>query len=278
MVSADFGQTFDYTAVAAIERRLVPVGHRYQHSYIEGASLSHAGHKVYEVRQNVETSYDLVRLDRVPLRTPYTTVAKGLVKLLKEFYRAHVEADDYNGQPVTVGLAVDEGGVGKAVRDILTKEIMEGVEKGRPRVRFLPVTVHGGTTTTTGQGWIHTPKKDLISAGLVAYQNGRLRVGNLRHRDTLENELKNYRLKQNIATGHAAFEPLRSGQHDDLLFAVCLGGGGRGNRPRRGRSTSHSRIRSSRTNGRIDSPGQRVADRGSSMPAWARSDRGADAG
>ncbi len=223
MLSADFGQTFDYTAVAVTKRRLVPVGERYQHSYIEGASLSYSGHKVYEVRQNVEQHYDLVRLDRVPLRTSYMVVAKGLVKLLNELYRAHTEADDYNGQAVTVGLAVDEGGVGKAVRDILVKEIGEGVEKGRPRVHFLPVTVHGGATTTTGKGWVHVPKRDLISAGLVAYQNGRLRVGKLRHRDVLEGELKNYRLKQNIATGHTAFEPLREGQHDDLLFAVCLG-------------------------------------------------------
>jgi hypothetical protein len=58
---------------------------------------------------------------------------------------------------------------------------------------------------------------------LVAYQNGRLRVGKLRHRGVLEEELANYRLKQNLATGHTAFEPLREGQHDDLLFAVCLG-------------------------------------------------------
>jgi hypothetical protein len=223
VISADFGQSFDYTAVAVTERRLMPVGERYQHSYIEGASLSYRGHKAYEVRQNVEQHYDLVRLDRVPLRTSYTVVAQGLVKLLREFYRAHVEADDYNGQAVTVGLAIDEGGVGKAVRDILVKEIGEGIEKGRPHVRFLPVTVHGGAATTTGKGWVHVPKRDLISAGLVCYQNGRLRVGQLRYRDVLEGELTTYRLKQNIATGHAAFEPLRSGQHDDLLFAVCLG-------------------------------------------------------
>jgi hypothetical protein len=221
MISADFGQAYDYTAVAVVERRLTPVGERYQNYYYDqGRSRPR---RVYEARQAVETSYDLVRLDRVPLRTSYTTVAKGLVKLLQEFHKAHIEADDYNGQAVTVGLAVDEGGVGRAVRDILTKEIMEGVEKGRPHVRFLPVTVTGGAATTVGQGWIHTPKKDLISAGLVAYQNGRLRVGNLRHRDTLENELTNYRLKQNISSGHASFEPLRSGQHDDLLFATCLG-------------------------------------------------------
>jgi len=62
-----------------------------------------------------------------------------------------------------------------------------------------------------------------VHAGIVAYQNGTLHVGKLRHRGVLEEELKNYRLKQNLSTGHAAFEPLREGQHDDLLFAVCLG-------------------------------------------------------
>jgi hypothetical protein len=66
-------------------------------------------------------------------------------------------------------------------------------------------------------------KTALVHAGIVAYQNGALRVGKLRHRGVLEEELKNYRLKQNLATGYAGFEPLREGQHDDLLFATCLG-------------------------------------------------------
>ncbi len=222
MISADFGQTFDHTAVAVTERRLVPVGERYQHSYIEGASRYSEGRKAYEIRQNVEQHYDLIRLDRVPLRTSYTTIARGLVTLLKQLYAEHAKADDSDGE-IAVGLAIDEGGVGKAVKDILKKEITEGIEKGRPLVLFMAVTVHGGATTNIGNGWVHVPKRDLISAGLVAYQNGRLRVGDLRHRATLEDELTNYRLRQNIATGHAAFEPLRSGQHDDLLFATCLG-------------------------------------------------------
>jgi hypothetical protein len=41
-------------------------------------------------------------------------------------------------------------------------------------------------------------------------------------RGELEEELKNYRLKQNLSTGHAAFEPLREGQHDDLLEPLAL--------------------------------------------------------
>jgi hypothetical protein len=57
---------------------------------------------------------------------------------------------------------------------------------------------------------------------LVCYQNKTLKVGALRWRDVLEQELVNYRLKVNISTSNVAFESLRSGQHDDLLFAVCL--------------------------------------------------------
>jgi len=232
MISADFGQINDYTAVAITKRRLVEVGEPYQ--FVGGGHLP-PRRRIYETRQNVERHYDLIRLDRVALRTPYTTIAQGIVKLIKEMYRTHVEAlgsDVESGvvrlprdtsKPLRVGLAIDEGGVGKAVRDILIKEIIDGLMKDKPKVHFLPITVHGGANTTHTGGFYHVPKRDLVSAGLVAYQNGKLRVGKLRHRSVLEEELANYRLKQNLATGHTAFEPLREGQHDDLLFAVCLG-------------------------------------------------------
>ena len=85
------------------------------------------------------------------------------------------------------------------------------------------MTVHGGANTTKSGGYWHVPKRDLVHAGIVAYQNKTLHVAKLRHRGVLEEELKNYRLKQNLATGYAGFEPLREGQHDDLLFATCLG-------------------------------------------------------
>lgn len=222
MISADFGQTHDYTAVGVTERVLVPVGESYNHSYMRGGEDG-SQRRILETRQKVEQHYNLIRLERVPLRTPYTTIAGGLVKLLEEFYRQHTSSKDYFGREVAVGLAIDEGGVGKAVKDIIRKEIAENLERGKPHVHFLPVTVHGGANTTTGDGWVHVPKRDLISAGLVAFQNGRLKVGRLRWRKTLEEELANYRLKQNISTGHTAFEPLREGQHDDLLFTVCLG-------------------------------------------------------
>jgi hypothetical protein len=226
MVSADFGQTTDYTAVAVTRRRLEPTSEKYTYEGQRWEGDLHHGRRVpfRETRQDVEQHYDLIRLDRVQLHTPYTKIAKGIVKLLQELYYLHMREDGLRpGQPIDVGLAIDEGGVGKAVKDILIDAIEDGIRDGEPHIVFLPVTVHGGANTTRSGGFWHIPKRDLVHAGIVAYQNGMLRVGKLRHRSVLEEELKNYRLKQNIATGYAGFEPLRDGQHDDLLFATCLG-------------------------------------------------------
>jgi hypothetical protein len=229
MVSADFGQTTDYTAVAVTRRRLEPTSEKYNATdwRMEGENIHHLERVEYqEVRQNAEQHYDLIRLDRVQLRTPYTKIAKGIVKLIQELNALHRKEDRLRPrQPVDVGLAIDEGGVGKAVKDILIDALKAriGEGPGEPHVVFLPVTVHGGANTTKSGGYWHIPKRDLVHAGIVAFQNRRLHVAKLRYRGVLEEELKNYRLKQNLATGYAGFEPLREGQHDDLLVATCLG-------------------------------------------------------
>jgi phage terminase large subunit-like protein len=64
MISADFGQINDYTAVAVMERCLVEVGEPYQ--FIGGQHLP-PRRRIYETRRNFEQHYDLIRLDRVPL-------------------------------------------------------------------------------------------------------------------------------------------------------------------------------------------------------------------
>jgi hypothetical protein len=229
MVSADFGQTTDYTAVAVTRRRLELVGEKYNYEGLrcEGDLWSGQNMPFTEVRQDVEQHYELIRLERVDLHTRYTAIAKGIVKLIREFGRLHRKEDGLEGRPrvrIPIGLVIDEGGVGKAVKDILREAIRDGIpnKDGEPYVNFIPVTVHGGANTSISGGYAHVPKRDLVHAGIVSYQNGTLKVGKLQHRPTLEKELQNYRLKQNLSTGYAAFEPLREGEHDDLLFATCL--------------------------------------------------------
>ncbi len=223
VVAADLGQANDPTAVAVVERRLVPAGERHQHTWRDPGYGHEPERLRFEVRQKVEQRYDVVRLDRVPLRTSYAKVAKGLVKLAKEFYAAHIEDEDYEGGPVHVGLALDATGVGRAVLEMVYKEVRERIKHGEPHILWRPVVATAGDTVTSGGGFYRVPKRDLITAGIVAYPGGRLRVGKLRHRDTLEQELTNYRLKQNAVSGHDTYSPLREGAHDDLLFATCLG-------------------------------------------------------
>jgi hypothetical protein len=230
MVSADFGQAVDYTAVAVTRRRLELVGDKYTHEGTRWQGDLWHGRNVpfSETRQDAEQRYELIRLDRVPLHTPYTTIARDIVKLVRSLGHRHRKEEGLEHRPrveMPVGLVIDEGGVGKAIKDILKEALRDGIPNrdGEPYVDFMAVTVHGGANTSHSGGYWHIPKRDLVHAGIVAYQNGILKVGKLEHRDTLEKELQNYRLKQNLATGHAAFEPLREGEHDDLLFATCLG-------------------------------------------------------
>ena len=224
VVAADLGQANDPTAVAVVERRLVPAGEKHQHTWRDVGGTGFEPERLrFEVRQPVEQFYDVVRLDRVPLRTSYAKVARGLVRLVKEFYEAHVNSGDHDGGPVHVGLALDATGVGRAVAEIVHREVRERIKPGEPHILWRPVVAHGGDSVSAGGGFLRVPKRDLITAGIVAYQSERVRVGNLRHRDTLEQELTNYRLKQNAVSGHDSYSPLREGQHDDLLFATCLG-------------------------------------------------------
>jgi hypothetical protein len=95
-----------------------------------------------------------------------------------------------------------------------------------PRVDFRRVSVTGSQTTlkrpTRTDGYWSVPKKDLVFPAVAAFQQGKIRIGKVKDRDALVNELKNYKRTTNIATGGMQFEPWRESDHDDLLFAVCL--------------------------------------------------------
>lgn len=76
MVSADFGQTTNYTAVAVTRRRLEPTSEKYNATdwRLEGDIYNPERVEYEEVRQDVEQHYDLIRLDGVQLHTKYTVI------------------------------------------------------------------------------------------------------------------------------------------------------------------------------------------------------------
>jgi hypothetical protein len=214
-VGCDLGQANDFTAIAVLEKVIVPP---------ETAMFSpvgeHPGNRLVEG----DIRYDLVYLKRPKLGTPYDTIAKRVADLVCE-----LEPQGAFGELGQVTLCVDGSGVGRGICDMLDTEIKRRgtTTKGMPKVDFRRVSVTGSQTTlkrpTRTDGYWSVPKKDLIFPAVAAFQQGKIRIAkSIKGRDALVNELKNYRRTTNIATGNMAFEPWRESDHDDLLFALCL--------------------------------------------------------
>src|SRR5829696_422773 len=213
-VGVDLGQANDYTAIAVLERVVVPpstalfnpVGVSPSNRLVEG-----------------ETVFDLVYLKRPKLGTPYDTIAKRVADLICE-----LEPEGSFGELGQVTLSVDGTGVGRGICDLSDSELKRrgASSKSVPRVDFRRVSVTGSQTTlkrpTRTDGYWSVPKKDLVFPAVAAFQQGKIRIGKVKDREALVNELKSYKRTTNIATGGMQFEPWRESEHDDLLFALCL--------------------------------------------------------
>jgi hypothetical protein len=213
-VGVDLGQSSDPTAIAVLEKKIVP-----PRDAMFSPVGQHPGNRLVEG----DLVYDLVYLKRPKLGTPYDTIAKRVADLICE-----LEPQGAFGELGQVTLSVDGTGVGRGVVDMLDAEFKRrGASPGAtPRVDFRRVSVTGSQTTlkrpTRTDGYWSVPKKDLVFPAVAAFQQGKIRIGKVADREVLVNELRNYRRTTNIATGGMQFEPWRESEHDDLLFATCL--------------------------------------------------------
>lgn len=191
-VSLDCGQAHDYSA-ALVSERVTPVGvtngDRSPHSEIHVGSI-----------------------DRAPLRTPYPTIAKAVVAKCCE-----LEPVGAFGERPDIGLIIDAGGVGRAVRDLVRAELSR--RSDTPRIHFWPVAATGGGRVTIGGGFINVPKKDLVTSAVVALQDGTLKIGDVENADVLRKELAEYRVKL-TKKGNETYEG--AGRNDDLVYGLAL--------------------------------------------------------
>jgi hypothetical protein len=214
-VGVDLGQANDFTAIAVLEKKVVPP---------ETALFSPVGESPGNRLVDGAIVYDLVYLKRPKLGTSYDVVARRVADLVCE-----LEPQGAFGELGQVTLSADATGVGRAVVDMLDTEFKRrgATSRAVPRVDFRRVSVVGSQGTlkrpTRTDGYWSVPKRDLIFPAVAAFQQGRIRIARgIADRDALVDELKNYRSKVNISTGNLAFEPWRESAHDDLLFATCL--------------------------------------------------------
>lgn len=94
-------------------------------------------------------------------------------------------------------------------------------------LNFKGMIIHGGEKeseeqTKAGAMYYNVPKKTLVASALIPFQQGRLKITpRLPLAETIKNELRGFRLKQNTKTGHESFSH-REGEHDDLVLAVAM--------------------------------------------------------
>jgi hypothetical protein len=214
-VGVDLGQANDPTAIAVLEKTVVPP---------QTALFAPVGKSPSNRLVEGEIVFDLVYLKRPKLGTPYDVIAKRVADLICE-----LEPEGGFGELGQVTLCVDGTGVGRGVVDMLDTEFKRRSAGSRavPRVDFRRVSVTGSQTQLKkpqrSNGYWSVPKKDLLFPAVAAFQQGKIRIAKgIKDRDTLVNELRNYKRTTNIATGNMAFEPWRESDHDDLLFAVFL--------------------------------------------------------
>jgi len=214
-VGVDLGQASDYTAIAVLEKTVVPP---------ETALFAPVGESPENRLVEGDTVFDLVYLKRPRLGTPYDEIARRVADLITKLEPKG--AFDEIGQ---ITLSVDGTGVGRGIVDMLRAEFARRQKRGEyvPRVDFRPVSVTGSNTSLKrpdrSGGYWSVPKRDLVFPAVAAFQQKKLRIAKgIEDKNALVNELKNYKRVTNIASGTMSFEPWRESDHDDLLFAVAL--------------------------------------------------------
>ena len=206
----DLGQSQDYTALSVVERVLGTAG-----KYVGGGAQP----LIYlpderELLPRRETPFNVLHLERLPLGTSYATIVQ-IVKERMEALRAQKSRTGASGwDEVSVKLAVDGTGVGRAVVDLL-----------RPLDSSLwAVTITGGDAVTRGEhrGEWRVPKRDLVGQLQALLQTRRLKVAErLPEAATLVRELQNFKYKISVA-GHDSYEAWRESAHDDLVLSVAI--------------------------------------------------------
>lgn len=201
-IGLDLGQANDYTALAIIETVKIPVSE-------PRLDLKHSVLGIEERHiQEMRPEYHLRHLERPELGTPYPRIVKHV--------SAMVEGAPLNGEGC---LVIDRTGVGRPVVDLFRDADL--------RTKIVPVTITGGDAVTWEHGGYRVPKRDLVTALQVLFQQQHFKIAaGLPHTETLIAEILNFKAKISLS-GHDSYEAgpageWREGAHDDLVLAVAL--------------------------------------------------------
>jgi len=150
----------------------------------------------------IERRLSIVYSEQIPLRTPYTEIARRLVDLAK-----HKQFIGNNQ------MIMDATGVGTPVVDIIreSKVIPWGVK----------ITA-GEYETTRQDGFVNVPKVKLVDSVIALLHTGRLSFANgLEHAELIQKQLAEFEMKRK-ANGSVKYENRLDVIHDDMVIALGL--------------------------------------------------------
>jgi hypothetical protein len=149
-----------------------------------------------------QMQYHLRYLERPPLGTLYPQIVARVKGLLA--------TPPLSAQTT---LVVDQTGVGRAVVDMFRAAGL------KPHA----ITIHGGDTITYDAAVARVPKRELVGRLVALFQSGQFRMAaSLPLAPVIKDELLNFKMKINIATGADTFESWREKDHDDCVLSVAL--------------------------------------------------------
>jgi hypothetical protein len=198
-VGVDLGQTTDPTAIAIIERELVPGGIvRLNRANQDGSET-----QLWDQEpRNDRVTYVLRHLERLPLGTSYTAQVQYVHSMM--------------GRPPLsssqgASLIIDQTGVGRAVFDMF---------KGVGLSPTGCTITAGENETRTRDGW-RVAKLQLVSRLQAMLHSGELEIASdLPDLAALKAELQNFRV--NFTDRGSMTFAARVGAHDDLVLAVAI--------------------------------------------------------
>ncbi len=198
-VGVDLGQTIDPTAIAIIEREVVPgIFVRQRRETGDGTMLDMWGRDTSKDR----STFVLRHLERLPLGTDYTAQVGYVYSLMGR--------PPLSNTPNTA-LIIDQTGVGRAVFDMFNATGLNPIG----------CTITGGENETrSADGW-RVAKLQLVSRLQAMLHSGALEIAaDLPDLAALKAELQNFRVNF-TAIGNMTFAA-RVGAHDDLVLAVAI--------------------------------------------------------
>jgi hypothetical protein len=140
--------------------------------------------------------------ERLELGTSYPDVVRHVETLMQ---RAPLKGN--------CRLVVDATGVGRPVVDMFKEAGLS------PK----PIWITGGDQVTTDGIERRVPKRELVSTLQALLQSGRLTFADgLKWKEAIKEEMRLFRAKINVSTGHDSFEAWRERDKDDLVLALAM--------------------------------------------------------